>query len=463
MRPRLVPGAFVRRHLVAGEARIVLGLEGRAGAVLLGEREWAVLRAADGTRRLDGVVSAAERYGARVSEADVRRLFGGLVEAGLVVDDEALREPIDEPSSPPGDATPSDAAARAVMPLPGFRLRCDGRGSCCRLYGTTLFSEAEATRARALVPGVLEAGDDASRAFTPSAGGLAASAEVAGRRFKGLAVAMVDGACAYLGPRGCRVHEAGGAAAKPLGCRTYPARFVDDGECVRVAPAPECACVFRSARGGEDGDALVSATATVELEPGLVVDRLPGLIVVNQEVSWARSEYLERHRRALVALAAAAPDACGLERLTRLERALLGETVSGVEPRSERLLEVARRERVAELGEQARRRLSLAGSFRARRDLARLVPEWITRATRRALDGVDAEAALADERFYLETLAHAHLWLDDDAPLLDALDRRAARILTARHVRDVVRPDEGPEDPALEHPLALVEALARSL
>src|SRR5690606_34540249 len=58
------------------------------------------------------------------------------------------------------------------------------------------------------------------------------------------------------------------------GCRTFPARYVDVGDAIRVAPRPECACVFASARR-EDGEPLTTARRGAELPRETFVPALP--------------------------------------------------------------------------------------------------------------------------------------------------------------------------------------------
>src|SRR6185369_12267539 len=94
-RPRLADHALARWHVAAGEEHVLLHDTKAGRTVRLGAREWGLLAAADGI---------------------------GEVEASAEHDDDG---------------------ARPVEALSGFSLRCDGRGSCCRLYASIVFSLAE--------------------------------------------------------------------------------------------------------------------------------------------------------------------------------------------------------------------------------------------------------------------------------------------------------------------------------
>ena len=64
--------------------------------------------------------------------------------------------------------------------------------------------------------------------------------------------------CAYLEGEGrCSLHAKGGPEAKPLGCRTFPTSFIDDGDSVRVSVAVECSRGDRRTRDGYAWSRLV--------------------------------------------------------------------------------------------------------------------------------------------------------------------------------------------------------------
>jgi len=454
MKRRLSSAVAVRRHFVAGRELFVLSGRDDVGTALVGAREWALLSAADGTRDIEGVVRLAARKGVRVSEAEVAAWFEELAAQGVLVD-----AADSEQGSALADASalPERAEPRELSSMPGFRMRCDGRGTCCRMYPTTVFDAAEMARACGLVPEVFDGGEDVGRAFTPVSGADGLSGDAAGRSWAGGAVGMRDGQCGYLDERGCRIHAAAGALAKPAGCRLYPAAFCDDGERVRVAPRPECACVFRSARRGEsgEGELLVAARTTAELEPAAFVQPLPEVVAIASELRVPRERYLAWHRgaSALLTMPSAADAA---RRLVSF-----ADELAGTVARANLVEELA--PELAELRERVRRRAVLHSEWRAPTDLARLVPLWIRDAIELVERSGEGEPMASDEAFYLATLAYGHLWFDEAAPLAPSLRQRAVRVLVARWIPTVLARGPYADDPALEHPLALVEAFSRLL
>src|SRR5277367_2794044 len=199
-RPKLAAHVLARRHLVDGDERVVLHDLGSGGLVQIGPREWGLLAAADGTRDLEGILLAAAREGAHARVPALEAFLQQLHAAGM------LDEGIDP--APVAAGADDGAAARPLDPLPGFTLSCDGSGSCCRIYASILFGPVEAARARALLPQVLGGGERHERVFMPERGSGPTG---------GAVVALRDGRCAYLADSGrCAIHEAGGAAAKPV-------------------------------------------------------------------------------------------------------------------------------------------------------------------------------------------------------------------------------------------------------
>lgn len=239
MRPRLRAHVRVRRHLVGDRAVVLLHAEVGRPPLGIGEREWRVVRAMDGTRDVEGVGLAAG-----VARDAVEVFVGQLEALGLLGDPSAA-----EPAASPARDLP-------VVPLPGYGFACTGRGACCGMADAILFTPLEAARARGAAPAVLDAGHDADRAFVPERGLDEAI----------LTVAMVDGACAYLDAAGrCRVY-----AVRPHGCRTFPRWHVDVGVAIRVAPRLACACEL------EPADApITEAVRGRDLPPALWVDRVP--------------------------------------------------------------------------------------------------------------------------------------------------------------------------------------------
>ncbi len=455
-RPRLADHAVVRRHRVGEEDFWVLHDQRSGMAFRLGPREWGLLAQADGSRDLEGIVAAASRAGAYARVETLRAFLGALHVHGLV-----------EEGVAPIPASKARGASRPLDPLPGFSLTCDGRGSCCRLYASVIFRPVEEAYARALLPRVLDAGDHPERAFMPLSGSSPCGAT---------AVPLVDGRCAYLDGSGlCRLHAVQGAHVKPLGCQTFPAIFVDDGEAVRVAPAVECACVLASALDPkEDGSPLVpeGARTSDDLDEGILIVELPEESIVAPGrhapradlVRWTRAvaEAPAPHDtlHALFALAVAV-ETSGLD-LDAATRALATPAPLDVE-----LL----RPFFVALAKRASRRAHIDATFRAEHDLARRAVVWIEAAARAlaedpalaahlTISSTDPARARA-EAFYLRAGAFAYQLVSIDLPLAHALRDRAARVLLARALPLVTTPDEERDEPALHHPLALVEATLR--
>lgn len=465
-RPRLAAHVLARRHLVGEEERVILH-DARTGQLLqLGPREWALLSAADGTRDVEGIVIAAAREGAHARVPAAQAFFAELHTAGLLGADDAGGDAAgcgstaaSTPVAPALDPEERDPRERPLEVLPDFGLHCDGRGSCCRIYASILFDPEEAARARALRPDVLSGGARHERAFTPERGTWPCAASV---------VAMRDGRCAYLEGEGrCSLHARGGPEAKPLGCRTFPTSFVDDGESVRVSVAVECACVLASV-GRPGGAPLLDPRLVTrgDLDERIDITRLPDRAQVAPGATASRAEVVAWSRR----LAAAAPPPDVAAGLFSLAGALEAEglTVGAIArfERPEPLDPAALAPWLAALHGRAARRAREDAAWRSERDLARRATQWIADATL-ALAEPDLLAALLlspvrapdRERFTLRAALHGHRLLGA-LPLSLALRDRAVRLVVARALPAVVD-GEGPDDPACAEPIALVEATLR--
>ena len=457
VRPRLAEHALVRRHVVDG-AEIVVIHDARSGnLVRMGPREWLLVEGADGTRDFDALALAAARRGAFRRASELRGALDALHAAGLLAD--GIAHPaLEEPSDP----------SRPLDVLPGFSLTCDRHGGCCATYGSVLFTPREAVIARAIAPDTMDGADDEARAFTPARGAT---------RDGALAVALVDGRCAYLAGDGrCGLHVLGGERAKPRGCRTYPATFVDDGEAVRVSVGVECPCVLASVvRAG--GEPLVPEGARTrgDLEPGTRVVTLAESIALDGTTTVPRAafsawssavvEELSTIARAdgvaILGSLAAAVEAHGLDLdamheaiRARPEPAPLGTWIA---PPPDDIAPV-----LAAFAAKAKAKAETARAWRGATDRTRLASGWIAEAAERLGDPATLADALASpsvrtsELFFLRSQLHGRL-LVSEGPLVDALRDRAARLLLAR-----VLPASLPEgDPAYMHPIALVEAMMR--
>jgi lysine-N-methylase len=456
-RPRLADHVVARRHVVAGQEMIVLRDLASGASARIGPREWTLLLAADGTRDLAGVILAAAREGVHATEGALAAFLSDLAREGLLEDDVA-----DAPPSRPTLEVLGVPRDRPLDPLPGYRFACDGRGGCCGFYGTVVFSPLEALRARALAPAVRDGGERPERAFVPERGVAA----------PGLAVTSVDGRCAYLERDGrCAVHAAGGLEAKPLGCRTFPARFVDDGEVVRVTAAVECACVVRS-RGSAEGASLLPHGARVagDLDPALHVESLAEGFAAGPSVAASRAELCawsrdlvaaEPPRNAVAATWALAADVerHGLGRRggpTRFPGDAPPPAPGEVIPLLEHLAAAAARRALEDatwggeslLAGRAVRFIHAAATALLEPELCALVL---------AAPGRYASA----EAFYLRAVLHGHE-LVGALTIADALRDRAVRMLVARALPiGFAALDEDGSDPALEHPIAIVEATLR--
>lgn len=454
-RPRLAEYVSVRRHQARNEEIWVLHDQQSGMAYRLGIREWSLLEQADGTRDLEGVLAAAARNGTFARVATLQTFLEALHEAGLLADGvEARPEP------------PAPAPSRPLDPLPDCRLMCDGQGSCCRLYATIMFRPREEAVARALLPLVLEAGDHPERAFVPLAGSSPCGAS---------SVGFVDGRCVYLEHDGrCGLHAAGGSQGKPLGCRTFPALYVDDGQTVRVSPAVECACVLASVGPGSTGEHLVpqGLTTSDELDPGIHIIRLPEMIPITTKRYGSRDELAVWSR----IVAASTPPANTLEAFLALADAV--ETW-GFDPQM--AVQVMSAPRPADpdtmrpvlfaLLERARRRSNMDGAWRSESDLALRALRWITKTVEyltsepsvleRILSTSATTTEANAEAFYFRAVVHGHQLVVDDAPIAQALRDRALRLVLARAFPHIVQPDEQAEEPTLRYPLALVEATLR--
>jgi hypothetical protein len=118
-----------------------------------------------------------------------------------------------------------------------------------------------------------------------------------------LNVVEVDGGCAFLETDGrCAVHTAGGAEAKPLGCRAFPAVLVACGDEWHASLRPECACLARYAMTGMELHA--DPTSWAVLRSGFVrVWEVPDEVTIEEGRSWPRPQYVTWMRGLLGQLA----------------------------------------------------------------------------------------------------------------------------------------------------------------
>ncbi len=480
-RPRLALHVAARRHVARGSVRVVLHDMHHDREALVGEREWSVLRCADGTRDLTGIVAAARRLDRHIRPDHLEGFLVKLWREGMLAEG-VEPGPGDLAFTPLSGGSPAVTAeemaarhrarrARPLDPLPGYRFTCHGRGACCDIFPTVLFSPAEALRARAIRPDILEGDQREDLAFTPERGGsVEGPAGSRGVR----AVTKVDGRCAYRDEDlRCRIHAAGRGEDKPLGCRLFPAVLVDDGEAIRVTVAPHCACVFDSLDEPE-GEPLVPAGVRTgaDLDPAIHVGELPEQIHLTSSRRVPRTELVAwiRHlvwfagqrrlgdvARSLWALAGAI-EAHGTA-VVASERAL-GDPPP-IDP--ERLVDG-----IWSLPAWSERQAAMFDAWRASADVMRLTMRWISRASALMLDDQrswsepPSDRVSRAEALYLAASLHGYMLLEQRT-LADALRDRAVLLLLSRAVPRVARSEEVPRPLAdsLSQPIALVDPVMR--
>jgi lysine-N-methylase len=454
-RPRLADHVLPRRHQTRNEDIWVLYDEQSGLAYQIGAREWGLLAQADGTRDLEGIVAAAARSGTHAAVSVLQTFLLSLHQAQLLADGVGLlADPVDPP--PP----------RPLEPLPDFQLACDGQGSCCRLYATVMFRPLEEVVARSLLPQVFDAGERPEQAFGPLMGSAPCGAS---------SVGFVHGRCAYLGSEGrCGLHAAGGPQGKPLGCRMFPALFVDDGHVVRISPAVECACVLASLGQTHGAEPLVSPEVTTsdKLDPGIHISRLPDMILITKKRYAARDELIAWSN--VVMNVSPSLDIPGVFLALAEQVQQWGLDASAAiqaltNPR--RITPETLLPGLVALAERTQKRLHIDGSWRSDQDLAlsslraiakaaTLLTSDLAQLEHYAAPTTDPQTQ-ASEAFYLRAGAFGHQFVLHDAPLSLALHDRAVRLVFARAFGDVFSPDERDRDPVFRHPLALLEATLR--
>lgn len=512
-RPRLSERCLARLHFVDGRCRVMLHDVETGDVIEIGPREWVLLAGADGTRDVEGLRLNATRDGVEVTREALTELLESAHRAGMLDGGPAPRRRHEaehhehshhehahhehvhahahhehgqahhEHAHTEHDQKRYEGAeARPIVRLPGYAFHCDGHGSCCQLYATVVFSPLEAARARSVRPDILDAGDRHEHAFMPERGAGPCA---------GSAVALVDGRCAYLDGALCSLHKAAGPASKPLGCNLFPLALVDDGTRVRASVAVECACVLASLT--KPGGAPILAEdlrVRGDLDPAIVVDELPREVTIAGDVRAKIADYLAWSDAALAALdpaadpardgsgAAADPARGGFDAADpALAAWALADAIEahGLDVgraaaviRDAPLVDEARAARwLAALSAKASRRAKAQNAWRSPKDLCRRGVSIVAAAASLLSDpdvlaavAAGAGAAPLDEAFYLRVALFGHQMVG--YPLAVALRDRAVAIWVARAfalAAEALYPGE--EEPAFEHPLALVEALLR--
>ncbi len=401
--------------------------------------QWQVLALADGTRDLEGVVLAAQARGITAAVSDVAEFLGHLAEKGMLAD--GPTEPVE---SEDPDADILDAP---LDPIEGWTFACSGRGVCCEIFPTILFTAHEASRAMVLL-------EDEPHDFYPQVG--------VPREDGAVAPILIEGRCRYLADdRKCALHARGGSASKPAGCRAFPMQSVWDGERVRAAFAFECACVVDGI-GAAGGLRAVPEGARVlgDLPRPTRVGRLPDRVSLDGARSAERDAVRDFHR-ALAAMDAPADVARGLWALggSIAAGALAAEAYRGEAPIDEAAVQVL----LARLRASVSAWREPLAAFRTERDLTRRALDWMVAAADRiAARGLPAAPPRASraaevEAFYVRSAAFAYRDALGTLPLATALAVRALRVWLARAIAEAP-----PDDPRAAEPLTLVEVVFRA-
>ncbi len=275
-RPRLAEHVLARRHVSAGREFVVLHDQRTQEIVELAPATWAVLRCADGTRDAHGVVAAASRMGASVGTSAVEDLLNTLDARGML----AYGVPTHDPEQSTIPARAPELEARPVEELPNYTFACTGAGSCCKQYGSVLFTHEDMLRARATLPNFSVGPVPMRRLFLPREGSAPTPVHVP---------TMKDGACGFLDEQGlCTIHRAGGADAKPHACSAFPMRYCDDGHAIRATACTECICAFISAHG--TSPSTPSARTCRDIDPLAVIEVLPAELSLDGTHTLSRDE-----------------------------------------------------------------------------------------------------------------------------------------------------------------------------
>lgn len=215
----------------------------------------------------------------------------------------ALRaDPVPVVTNAAGQPLQGQLIGRPVIPadgtrplhLPMLKAHCDGGGACCASYHHMPTTPDDAARIRALMAGRWDGPVPLSEVFYPAFDEAPDGP---------LNVVEVDGGCAFLEDDGrCAVHAAGGAEAKPLGCRAFPAVLVACGEEWHASLRPECACLERYATTGAPLHA--DPTSWANLRAGFVrVWCVPDEVRIDAERSLPRDDYAAWMRGTVASLA----------------------------------------------------------------------------------------------------------------------------------------------------------------
>ncbi|MEZ4338234.1 MAG: hypothetical protein R3B82_16560 [Sandaracinaceae bacterium] len=337
-----------------------------------------------------------------------------------------------------------------VEGIPGWTLRCSGRGACCESFPTVQFSAREARRALVLL-------EDEPHDFYPQRG--------IPREGGAVAPVMIQGRCRYFDEsRRCSLQARGGVEAKPAGCRAFPMQKIWDGETIRAGFTFECACVVDGI-GLEGGEPPLPGGARILRDaPRIVpVGRVPEQVGLRGSEHASRAQ-VRRFYRDLAEQPAPADVASGLWAvgLALAKGGLEGAAAAYGRPPSVAVEEV--RASLRELRRSVSAWREPLGTFRAPSDFTRVGLDWIVEAADRILDsdlppppGPETREAEV-EAFYVVATSWGYADALGRVPLAHAFPIRALRVWLARAIAAAP-----PADPRAVEPLTVVEVLFRAV
>ncbi|HWL85190.1 MAG TPA: hypothetical protein VNO21_05280, partial [Polyangiaceae bacterium] len=172
---------------------------------------------------------------------------------------------------------------------------CDRSGACCSQYPVIPATPEDSRRAietlHRLEPDRPHATPPSKPATPPLKLEDAFAPAALGRRDLLTPVLQGDG-CSFLTGEGCRIHQVGGAEAKPWTCRQYPLQVIHCGDAFEVSILPQCACAARTVRRA--GPQTSAGEWPADPLQGLTtVPQIPERVAVDEGRSIPRAAYLK--------------------------------------------------------------------------------------------------------------------------------------------------------------------------
>lgn len=227
------------------------------------------------------------REGARIRRFLLMRPFGPALElddAGRVGAMPEYDAEFDlRPRRPQLESVEVRPEDRVVLPwvAPDLAVGCDRKGACCSQYPTIPVTVEEANR----VVEVLR-GHDGPASVADGFGPAELVPNAA------LTPVMQGDGCQLLGSHGCRVHQIGGAMAKPWTCRQYPLQVVHCGDHLEVSVLPQCACAARTTQrvsGGDWPSSPLDGLTSISMVPEIVVVDAARALPRDAYLTWVRT------------------------------------------------------------------------------------------------------------------------------------------------------------------------------